>query len=94
MKHTSHYSITGWLAELPYVNSCLLSAWPSLLNYRMACPINPEDWKHIEKYRTGCNVPHALGAPDGKHIAKRSQRNLGVNITIIRPSFSGAAAPG
>ena len=43
----------------------------------LMCPTDPEDWKKIEeRSRNRWNVPHAVGALDGKHIA--------VNISTTR----------
>ena len=39
------------------------------------CPTDPEDWKKIkERFRNRWNVPHEVGALDGKHIARRKPK--------------------
>ena len=44
----------------------------------MHCPDSPEEWKRVEeKFRTGWNVPHAVGAIDGKHITMKKPKKLG-----------------
>ena len=42
------------------------------------CPTDPEDWKNIEeRFTNRLNVPHAVGAPDGKHIATKKPKKSG-----------------
>ena len=44
----------------------------------MACPTNPEDWLEVESvFHQRWNIPHALGAMDGKHIPIRCPRQGG-----------------
>ena len=41
----------------------------------MTCPTSPEDWLEVESFfRWRWNIPHALGALDGKHIPIRCLR--------------------
>jgi hypothetical protein len=40
----------------------------------MACPVSIEEWKTIsDLFEKQWNVPHALGALDGKHVAINKQ---------------------
>ena len=44
----------------------------------MTCPTSPEDWLEVESiFRQRWNIPHALGALDGKHIPIRCPRRGG-----------------
>ena len=44
----------------------------------LMCPTDPEDWKKIkERFRNRWNVPHAVGALDGKHIGKKKPKKSG-----------------
>ena len=41
--------------------------------YKFRCPITPDGWKELEtEFRIMWNVPHALGALDGKHVALKN----------------------
>ena len=36
----------------------------------LKCPTTPDEWKELEtEFRIRWNIPHALGALDGKHVA-------------------------
>ena len=44
----------------------------------MTCPTDPEEWRGLgEKFRNRWNVPHAVGALDGKHIAMKKPKKSG-----------------
>ena len=44
----------------------------------LVCPTDLEDWKKIEeRFQNKWNVPHAVGALDGKHIAIKKPKKSG-----------------
>ena len=57
---------------------------PEYLRY----PTTPDEWKKLEtEFRIRWNVPHALGALDGKHVALKNPRTLEPCTTTMRDSF-------
>ena len=54
----------------------------------LMCPTDPEDWKKIkERFRNRWNVPNAVGALDGKHIAIKKPKKSGSEFSC-KGSFS------
>ena len=52
------------------------------------CPTDPEDWKKIEqRFRNRWNLPHAVGALDGKHIAIKKPKKVGQRIFQLQGLF-------
>ena len=66
-----------------------LQVCKAILKEYLVCPTVPEDWKKIEeRFRNRWNVPHAVGALDGKHIAIKKPKKSGSEYFNYKGYFS------
>ena len=88
--HLTAIPLEGWkidhLQVYPQVCKAILKEFQQ--EY-LVCPTDPEDWKKIEqRFRNRWNVPHAVGALDGKHIATKKPKKSGSEYFNYKGYFS------
>ena len=55
----------------------------------LRCPTTPDEWKELEReFRIRWNVPHALGALDGNHVALKRPKNTAILYHNYKGFFS------
>ena len=55
----------------------------------LRCPTTTDEWKELEReFRLRWNVPHALGALDGRHVAVKKPKNTGALFHNCKGFFS------
>ena len=70
--YTSLHPVQSWEGHITKV------CHPNLQDLHLTCPTTREGWKEIEtEFWLRCNVPHAIGALDGNHVAIRKPPKSG-----------------
>lgn len=60
------------------IRETCLTIWEALNEEYLRPPTLPEEWKNIaEEFENLWNIPHCIGAIDGKHIAMKCPNNSG-----------------
>ena len=88
---THHCPVSSGLEDPPFPSFYQRSAGPSRMSSPeyLKCPTTPDEWKELEReFRIRWNVPHSLGALDGKHVALKKPKNTGALYHNYKGFFS------
>ena len=84
--HIIILSVQGWQKFLPEVCRAIQNEFT---REYLRCSTTPDEWKELEReFRIRWNVPHALGALDGKHVALKIPKNSGALYHNYKGFFS------
>ena len=76
--NTSLHLLVGQTIIYEFVPQVLRAILAKFQDKYLFCPTSPEEWKRVEEnFRTTWNVLHAVGAPDGRHIAMTKTKKSG-----------------
>ena len=74
----SYQFIVGRSSVSKFLPKACRAIQKEFANEYLRCPTSPDDWKDLEReFRYRWNVPHAVGALDGNHVALKKPKNSG-----------------
>ena len=81
--------MVGRFSISKFVSKVCRAIQDEFLHEYVRCPTTPDAWKEVEReFRVRWDVPHALGALDGKHIAIKKPKNSGTLYHNFKGFFS------
>ncbi|XP_077512951.1 uncharacterized protein LOC144124171 [Amblyomma americanum] len=78
LRSSSFCSLNGRSTAYGIISSTCRAIWEVVGPIYVACPTEPEEWLQIASdFEQRWNLPHCLGAIDGKHVAVECPANSG-----------------
>ena len=76
LKHLHYQWRMGCTTMVKFVPQVCRAILAEFQEEYLCCPTEEDDWKKIaHRFETRWNVPHAIGALDGKHIAMKKSKS-------------------
>ena len=73
------------------ISGCCEATYQVLSEKYLQSPKSPEEWKTIAQFEDTWNIPHVIGAIDGKHVRIKCPKNTGSLYHNYKGFFSLAA---